>query len=150
MRWLVDDQREFSGRTDVLTFTSDVLTKPMTMSGEPMVHLMASTTGTDADWVVKLIDVYPDEVAGQPELGGYQLPIAMDILRGRYRESLSEAKAITPNHPLDLQVGAADDESCVSAGAPDYGAGAVELVPAVRPQSTDVCAEHLLCEAGGL
>src|ERR1700749_3952004 len=71
--------------------------------GEPMLHLIASTTGTDADWVVKLIDVYPDEVAGQPEMGGYQLPIAMDILRGRYRESLSEAKAITPNEPLEYK-----------------------------------------------
>ena len=68
-----------------------------------MVHLIASTTGTDADWVVKLIDVYPDEVAGQPEMGGYQLPIAMDILRGRYRESLSEAKAITPNVPFEYK-----------------------------------------------
>jgi putative CocE/NonD family hydrolase len=103
VRWLVDDQREFSGRPDVLTFTSDVLTKPLTLSGEPMVHLIASTSGTDADWVVKLIDVYPDEVAGQPEMGGYQLPIAMDILRGRYRESLSEAKAITPNEPLEYK-----------------------------------------------
>ncbi|HXS13309.1 MAG TPA: CocE/NonD family hydrolase [Acidobacteriaceae bacterium] len=103
VRWLVDDQREFSGRPDVLTFTGDVLTKPLTLSGEPMVHLIASTTGTDADWVVKLIDVYPDEVAGQPEMGGYQLPIAMDILRGRYRESLSEAKAIRPNEPLEYK-----------------------------------------------
>jgi hypothetical protein len=103
VRWLVDDQREFSGRPDVLTFTSDVLTKPLTLSGEPMVHLIASTSGTDADWVVKLIDVYPDEVAGQPEMGGYQLPIAMDILRGRYRESLSEAKAIPPNEPLEYK-----------------------------------------------
>ena len=103
VRWLVDDQREFSGRPDVLTFTSDVLTKPLTLSGEPMVHLIASTTGTDADWVVKLIDVYPDEVAGQPEMGAYQLPISMDILRGRYRESLSEPKAITPNEPLEYK-----------------------------------------------
>jgi putative CocE/NonD family hydrolase len=103
VRWLVDDQREFSGRPDVLTFTSDVLTKPLTLSGEPMVHLIASTTGTDADWVVKLIDVYPDEVAGQPEMGGYQLPIAMDILRGRYRESLSEPKPITANEPLEYK-----------------------------------------------
>jgi predicted acyl esterase len=67
------------------------------------VHLVASTSGTDADWVVKLIDVYPDEVAGQPEMGGYQLPISMDILRGRYRESLSEAKAIAPNEPLEYK-----------------------------------------------
>jgi putative CocE/NonD family hydrolase len=100
VRWLVDDQREFSGRTDVLTFTSDVLKEPLKISGEPIANLIASTTGTDADWVVKLIDVYPDEVAGQPELGGYQLAVAMDIFRGRYRESLSQPKAIAANEPL--------------------------------------------------
>jgi hypothetical protein len=61
---------------------------------------VAATTGTDVDWVVKLIDVYPDEVAGDPAMGGYQLAIAMDILRGRYRESFSVAKAVTPNVPL--------------------------------------------------
>ncbi len=99
-RWLVDDQREFSGRTDVLSYSTDVLTEPVEVSGEPMVNLIASTSGTDSDWVVKLIDVYPDEVAGQQEMGGYQLPVAMDIFRGRYRESLSEAKAIEPNTPL--------------------------------------------------
>ena len=100
VRWLVDDQREFSGRTDVLTYTSDVLTKPLKISGEPIANLVASTTGTDGDWVVKLIDVYPDEVASDPDLGGYQLAISMDILRGRYRESFSEAKPIEPNKPL--------------------------------------------------
>ena len=100
VRWLVDDQREFSGRPDVATFKSEVLTAPIKISGEPIVHLYASTSGTDSDWVVKLIDVYPDEVAGDPELGGYQLPIAMDIFRGRYRESLSQPQAITPDTPL--------------------------------------------------
>jgi len=100
MQWLVDDQREASGRTDVLTYTSDVLTEPVHITGQPIANLVASTSGTDADWVVKLIDVYPDEVAGQPELGGYELPIAMDIFRGRYRESLSTPKAIEPGKPL--------------------------------------------------
>lgn len=103
VRWLVDDQREFSGRPDVLTWTSDVLTAPLRISGEPIVHLSASTSGTDSDWVVKLIDVYPDEVPGDPELGGYQLPIAMDIFRGRYRTSLSHPAALTPNQPLGYQ-----------------------------------------------
>ena len=98
--WLVDDQREASGRTDVLTFTSDKLTAPVKISGQPMANLIASTSGGDSDWVVKLIDVYPDEVAGQPNMGGYQLMIAGDIFRGRYRESLEKAKAIAPNQPL--------------------------------------------------
>jgi hypothetical protein len=103
VRWLVDDQREFSGRTDVLTYASAPLEAPLEVSGEPIVHLTASTSGTDSDWVVKLIDVYPDEVAGHAELGGYQLPIAMDIFRGRYRESLSSPKALTPNKPLSYK-----------------------------------------------
>jgi hypothetical protein len=98
--WLVDDQREASGRTDVLAYVSDVLTEPVKISGQPVAHLVASTSGTDSDWVVKLIDVYPTEVAGQKNLGGYQLMISADIFRGRYRESLAEAKAITPNEPL--------------------------------------------------
>ena len=100
VRWLVDDQREFSGRTDVLTYSTEVLTEPVQISGEPVANLVAATTGTDVDWVVKLIDVYPDEVAGQPELGGYQLPVSMDIFRGRYRESLAEAKPVAANTPL--------------------------------------------------
>jgi len=99
-QWLVDDQREASGRPDVLAFVSDVLTKPVKISGEPMVNLIASTNGTDADWVVKLIDVYPDEVAGQERLGGYQLMVSADILRGRYRESFETAKLIAANQPL--------------------------------------------------
>ena len=99
-QWLVDDQREASGRTDVLAYTSDVLTAPVKISGQPIANLVASTTGTDADWVVKLIDVYPDEVAGQPVMGGYQLMIAGDILRGRYRESFSTPRPIQPNTPL--------------------------------------------------
>jgi uncharacterized protein len=99
-RWLVDDQREASGRPDVAVFTSDILNAPVKISGEPIVNLIASTSGTDSDWVVKVIDLYPDEVAGQPNMGGYQLMISADILRGRYRESLSEAKPITANVPL--------------------------------------------------
>jgi putative CocE/NonD family hydrolase len=99
-QWLVDDQREASGRPDVLTFVSDALTEPVKISGEPFANLYASTTGTDSDWVVKLIDVYPDEVAGQPQMGGYQLMVSGDIFRGRYRESPETAKAIEAGKPL--------------------------------------------------
>jgi len=98
--WLADDQREQSGRPDVLAFTSDGLTAPIKISGQPMVNLIASTSGTDSDWVVKVIDVYPDEVAGDPQMGGYQLMISADIFRGRYRESLSRPQAIQANKPL--------------------------------------------------
>jgi len=101
--WLVDDQREASGRPDVAAFLSDVLSAPVKISGQPMAHLIASTTGTDADWVVKVIDVYPDEVAGQPALGGYQLMVSADIFRGRYRESFETPTAIAPNRPLEYR-----------------------------------------------
>jgi hypothetical protein len=99
-QWLVDDQREASGRPDVLVFTSEVLTAPVKISGQPVANLMASTSGTDSDWVVKVIDVYPDEVAGQPAMGGYQLMISADIFRGRYRESLETPKPIAADKPL--------------------------------------------------
>lgn len=98
--WLADDQREASGRTDVLAFTSGVLTAPVKISGQPVANLVASTSGTDSDWVVKVIDVYPDEVADQPRMGGYQLAVSMDIFRGRYRESLETAKPIAADKPL--------------------------------------------------
>jgi uncharacterized protein len=98
--WLVSDQREASGRPDVLVFTSEVLTAPVKISGQPIANLVASTSGTDSDWVVKLIDVYPDEVAGQAPMGGYQLMVSADIFRGRYRESLETPKAIAADKPL--------------------------------------------------
>jgi uncharacterized protein len=98
--WLVDDQREQSGRPDVLTFKSDVLTAPMKISGEPIVNIIASTSGTDSDWVVKIIDLYPNEVAGDKKMGGYQLMISADILRGRYRESFETPRPLKANEPL--------------------------------------------------
>ncbi|PYS73225.1 MAG: glutaryl-7-ACA acylase [Acidobacteria bacterium] len=99
-QWLVDDQREQSGRPDVLAFKSEVLKAPVKISGESIVNLVASTSGSDSDWVVKLIDLYPDEVSAQPNMGGYQLMISADVLRGRYREGFETAKPITPNTPL--------------------------------------------------
>jgi hypothetical protein len=98
--WLTSDQRNSAARPDVLTFTSDVLTSPIAIAGAPQVHLTASTSGTDSDWVVKLIDVYPDQTPLNRAMGGYELAVALDIFRGRYRESLSEPKPIAPNVPL--------------------------------------------------
>ena len=95
--WLATDQRNAAARPDVLSLTSDVLTKPFTVTGEPLMHLTAATTGTDGDFVVKLIDVYPDEVAQQPSMGGYQLMVSGNILRGRYRKSFEHPEAIPAN-----------------------------------------------------
>jgi putative CocE/NonD family hydrolase len=101
--WLVDDQREASSRPDVLAFVSEVLRAPLKISGQPVARLVASTSGTDSDWVVKLVDVYPDEVAAEPALGGYQLMVSGDIFRGRYRESFDTPKALVADAPLSYQ-----------------------------------------------
>jgi uncharacterized protein len=93
-QWLVDDQRSFSSRPDVLTYTSELLKKPVALGGQPIANLFASTSGTDCDFVVKLIDVYPDEYPAQPELAGYRLMISADILRGRYRNDVTHPSPI--------------------------------------------------------
>ena len=103
-RWLVDDQRPFADRPDVLTFVTEPLTEALTVSGEVAATLFASTTGTDTDWVVKLIDVFPPEVRSNPTLGGYQLMVSGDIMRGRYRESLEMPKAIQSGQVLAYRV----------------------------------------------
>ena len=95
--WLERDQRFVHGRADVLTWQSEPLKNDLTIAGDVVAHLFASTTGTDADWVVKLIDVYPDSVPGRPGLGGYELMVNADIMRGRYWKGFSEATPIPAN-----------------------------------------------------
>jgi putative CocE/NonD family hydrolase len=103
--WLVTDQRFVDGRTDVLTYETAPLTAPMRVSGAPIANLVASTSGSDSDWVVKLIDVYPGTVPSEPAMGGYELPISLDIFRGRYRSSFEHPEAITPDKPLTFRFG---------------------------------------------
>jgi hypothetical protein len=103
--WLVDDQRFVDGRTDVLTYVTAPLTAPLRVSGVPEVNLFASTSGTDSDWAVKLIDVYPPTVASQPGMGGYELAISLDIFRGRYRTSFEHPEAVASNQPLLYRFG---------------------------------------------
>jgi putative CocE/NonD family hydrolase len=103
-QWLVDDQRFAETRPDVITFVSEVLSYDVRVAGQPVAKFFASTSGTDSDWVVKLIDVYPAEYPEAPELGGYELPISMDILRGRYRDNLSKPTAIPANRVIGYEV----------------------------------------------
>jgi putative CocE/NonD family hydrolase len=103
-QWLVDDQRQFATRPDVITYTTPVLTAPVRIAGQPAAHIFAATSGTDSDWVVKLIDLYPDEMPNQPELGGYQLMVSADILRGRYRTDFSKPAAIEPGKVLPYTI----------------------------------------------
>jgi len=100
--WLIDDQRFAESRRDVLTFTGDPLTRPLKLAGTPLVHLVASTSGTDSDWVVKLIDVYPDDYP-KPALAGYELAIAMDVIRARYRDDPAHPVPIPANRPVTYE-----------------------------------------------
>jgi putative CocE/NonD family hydrolase len=98
--WLVHDQRFVSGRPDVIEYSGEVLTKPVHIMGPPQVDLFASTSGTDSDWVVKLIDVYPNDTpegadqGSKPSMAGYQLPIGIEIFRGRYVDSFAKPRAL--------------------------------------------------------
>jgi putative CocE/NonD family hydrolase len=94
--WLVGDQRFVADRTDVLSYQSAPLDHPVHIAGAPLVDLFAATSGADSDWVVKLIDVYPDEMSAQPRLAGYQLPIGIEIFRGRYVHGFATPAALTP------------------------------------------------------
>jgi uncharacterized protein len=98
--WLVKDQRFVDARPDVLTYETEPLIAPLRVSGRPDINLYASTSGSDSDWVVKLIDVYPDSVPSDPPMGGYELAISLDVFRGRYRTSFEHPEAITPDKPL--------------------------------------------------
>jgi putative CocE/NonD family hydrolase len=95
--WQVEDQRFVSSRPDVISFTSDSLTTDLTVTGKIIAHLFASTSGTDADWVVKLIDVYPNRDPKNFLMSQYQFPIAMEVFRGRFRKSFSDPLPLTPN-----------------------------------------------------
>ena len=102
--WLVEDQRFVHNRPDVLSWETDVLQEDMTVTGQLFAHLFASTTGTDADWIVKLIDVYPAHYPGDLKMGGYQLMVANDVFRGRYRKSFEKPEPMTPNHVDEYKI----------------------------------------------
>jgi hypothetical protein len=96
--WLVEDQRLADGRADVLSWETEPLTKDVVVAGDIIAHLFASTSGTDSDWIVKLIDVYPEQYEQDPTLGGYELMVANDVLRGRFRQGYVDPQAAVPNH----------------------------------------------------
>ena len=102
--WLVDDQRFAASRPDVLVYQTEILKAPLRVAGVPVANLFAATSGTDSDWVVKIIDVWPDEVPNQPELGGYQQLLSAEIFRGRFREELSTARPLAAGKVLPYAI----------------------------------------------
>lgn len=103
--WLVEDQRFVDHRPDVLTWSTEPLDADVVVSGKIIAKLFASTTGTDSDWIVKVIDVYPEKYAADPKMGGFQLMIAGDVLRGRYRNSFEKPEAIAAGAVVPYEIG---------------------------------------------
>jgi uncharacterized protein len=102
--WLVEDQRFVDNRSDVLTWQTEPLTEDLKIAGDIVAQLYASTTGTDSDWIVKLIDVFPETYADAPALAGYELMVADEILRGRFRESFEKPQPIVPNRVTPYRI----------------------------------------------
>jgi putative CocE/NonD family hydrolase len=101
--WLVEDQRFVHGRPDVRTYVTDPLTEPVVVAGQVAAHLFAATSGTDSDWIVKLIDVYPEKFQDET-MRGFQLMIAGDVIRGRYHKSIERPTALVPNVPVEYVI----------------------------------------------
>jgi putative CocE/NonD family hydrolase len=114
--WLVEDQRFVHERPDVLSWSTDALTSDVTMTGKIVANLFASTSGTDSDWIVKLIDVYPETYTADPEMGGYQLMIAGDVTRGRYRKSIEKPEPIVPYAVQRYEIAFAGNDHVFRAG----------------------------------
>jgi len=100
--WLVEDQRFVHARPDVLSYVTEDLAEDVVVAGEVFADLFASTTGSDADWIVKLIDVYPEEYAPEPKMGGYQLMVANEVFRGRFRKSFEKPAPLVPNQVAEF------------------------------------------------
>ena len=102
--WLLEDQRFVENRSDVLTWETEPLTQDTAIAGDIVAHLFASTSGTDSDWVVKLIDVYPESYPKDPKMAGYELMIADEILRGRFRRSFTRPEPIPANQVIEYTI----------------------------------------------
>ena len=103
-QWHVEDQRFVYNRPDVVSFVMDSLTEDLSVTGKIIAHLFASTSGTDADWIVKLIDVYPDKDQNNFLMSQYQLPVAMEVFRGRFRKSFSNPSPLVSNKPEEFVI----------------------------------------------
>ena len=114
--WLVEDQRFVRNRPDVLTWQTAPLSANLTVTGDIMAHLFASTSGTDSDWIVKLIDVFPEDYPADPDLSGYELMIADEVFRGRFRESFEKPEPLTPNQVAEYGLDLHTNDHCFLRG----------------------------------
>ena len=107
--FMAEDQRFASRRTDVLCYKTELLTEGITVAGPIRVHLIGSTSGTDCDWIVKVIDVFPDTLGSNDpdprrrKLGGYQMLVRGDVLRGKFRNNVGKPEPLSPNEPTSFE-----------------------------------------------
>jgi len=138
----VQDQRFVNDRPDVATWQTEELQEDVTLAGQVTAKLYASTTGTDSDWVVKLIDVYPQKVESDWKLSGYELMIADEIFRGRYRKSYEKPEPIVAGEVTPYTIDLHTADHVFLKGHRIMVQVAEHVVPAVRPEPAEVCGEH--------
>ncbi len=114
--WLLEDQRFVHLRPDVASWETEPLKEDMAVAGEFVAHLFTSTTGTDSDWIVKLIDVYPEDFPLDPEMGGYELMIADDAFRGRFRNSFGKPEPLVPGQVAEFTIDLHTNDHCFLKG----------------------------------
>ena len=114
--WLMEDQRFASDRPDVFSWETEVLAEDITVSGEIIAQLFASTSGTDSDWIVKLIDVYPQEWPDNHKMGGYQFMVAGEVLRGRYHKGFDKPEPLIPDKVTEFNVDLIHKDHCFKKG----------------------------------
>ncbi len=114
--WLVEDQRFVHLRPDVLSWETDPLNEDVAVTGDIVAHLYASTSGTDSDWIVKLIDVYPEDYPKDPSMGGYQLMVADEVLRARFRNSFERPEPVVPGQVTEYSIDLHGNNHCFVKG----------------------------------
>ncbi|MFZ0212885.1 MAG: CocE/NonD family hydrolase [Candidatus Acidiferrales bacterium] len=114
--WLVEDQRFVDSRPDTVNWSTGPLDSDVCVAGDIVAHLFASTTGSDSDWIAKLIDVYPEKYEAEPLMGGYELMVADEVFRGRFRESFEKPEAIVPNQVTPYTIDLHTNSHCFLKG----------------------------------
>jgi hypothetical protein len=114
--WLVEDQRFVHLRPDVLSWETEPLNEDVIIAGNVTANLFASTTGTDCDWIVKLIDVYPEEYSKNPSMGGYQLMVSNEVFRSRFRKSFENPEPVEPNKVNEYNIDLHSRDHCFNKG----------------------------------
>jgi putative CocE/NonD family hydrolase len=144
--WQLYDQRFVDGRPDVLTYQTEVLKNDVTITGEPTVHLFAATSGSDGDWVVKLIDVYPD--AAPDNMGGFEFMLAEEVFRARFRNSFEKPEAVVPNQVTPYSFSLRSRDHTFKAGHRIMVQVQSSWFPLIDRNPPDLCAEYLRGNAG--